>query len=124
MSSTLTQLSKAEIAAAEGMHRFVETYERQRKMGQASLIAGVSGLSFGVLTLVHRIPNSFPWMVSIFGGVMAFALFAERSRKLRYERYSAVLSVLEREHGEELPWNQERKILDEAAQQVRLATQH
>ncbi len=101
------RLSPEELAAAEKMHAFVQGFEKTKNVPLwSSILSGsVVGISMGSIRGSDSHGHGvWIYYLTAFGSLVLCLVFIRRFAKARYTREKLLLQVLERDHGDELPW--------------------
>ncbi len=101
-------LSPEELAAAQKMHDFVRGVPQQLRAFGGSFLGVIPGAVW--MTYEDREHKVF-----VIVGILVFMVFLStiwrKSLEKRRQQYQVLLELLEREHGDELPWVVEEKQL-------------
>ncbi len=103
-------LSPQELAAAQKMHDFVRGVPHQlRALGGSFL-----GVIPSMMWMSHENRGrSFLMLLAVLAAFVLLSTLWRKSLEKRKRQYQVLLDLLEREHGNELPWVLEEKQLAE-----------
>jgi len=111
-------LSPEEICAAEKLHAFVRSYENHIRPSQRSFWLGlpfVLGVGFYLSITASTHEKGFVAFLIMLICMTVAGPVRFSQLKQRYQRDRALLEILERDHGDELPWVEVEKHLAEVS---------
>jgi hypothetical protein len=112
-------LSREEIAAAEKMHRFVQSWEKHHPSALRSMWIFLPISLSSVLQTFRERTHTYGYVfLGIWLVMMVAFFFIDRFQRARYARERLIVQALERDHAEELPWIPEARLEEQVKEHL------